>query len=115
MKKIFFVIACSFMLAVGISAQAETSLQQSAEKVEYVIKLGDITDMSDEMLEDVLSSLISDKILEDELQCTITVTASVETDSMKIELTASVTGECDKARKEAKKLANQLLTDMKKI
>ena len=85
------------------------------DKVEISISLGDITNKTEDEinseLEKILNPLFKD--LKDELECSISVKGTVNVGVAKVEITVEVSGPCSEVRSEGKKIANQILKEIK--
>lgn len=77
--------------------------------VEYVIDLGDITDLSNEEIDQKLNAV---PLYEDDtLNCEVTVKGKIGTSGTGVEVSVTVSGPCDKVIEEA----NKKLQEMKEV
>lgn len=113
-KQILYVFITLFTLAFSgttyAANQTSVNLENSSNLI-IQIDLGDITNTSDEELTAVFSDLNFSVDETTELTCTITVKGSVGVGSNYVEISISVSGPCEEARK----MANQLLKDVKEM
>nr|WP_320039018.1 hypothetical protein [uncultured Bacteroides sp.] len=129
MKKIFLLLAFTFLSASLSTLFAADKVSQSnfssnlENKLALTVNLGDISNLSsseiankiDTSIENMYPEQKTDESQAAELECTVSVTVTAGVGSNTIAVTATVTGPCSRVRAEARKMATQLVAEVKKL
>lgn len=94
--------------------EAYTSIH--SDEIELTLDLGDLTNKSQEEINQSISNLISKnlKSVDAELQCTVTVKGSINVEVDPVKISVEVSGPCSEIKEKGTEIANMILDEVKK-
>lgn len=119
MKKLFLTFT---LLLIGSFAFANNSIKNEnlevvkfKEKVELKLDLGKINNLSKEKIENYINKFLVDSLngIDDELECSVTVTGTVNVGIAEFSVSVTVSGPCKEIRAQGGAIANDLLDQIK--
>ncbi|TAD91780.1 MAG: hypothetical protein EAY75_03485 [Bacteroidetes bacterium] len=90
-----------------------TTLVKVETKKSYRLDLGNISSMSDAQIEKSVQNFLNAIENDEELTCSVTVTGSLDAGPFSFEISVTVSGPCGEVRAEGKKIATQVLNEVK--
>ena len=119
MKKILIMlVAVLFTSIASVSAKnsrvvAKVSVKNTDE-INLKLNLGNVTNMSQAEIESKVSKFLTKNIrTSSELQCSLTLKASVDVGVAEVEIEVTVSGPCSEMATKGKKLANDFMNQVK--
>lgn len=86
-----------------------------ADNLELNLSLGNLSNMSNEEVNSKIAKFIKNNVpANSELQCSVTVTGSVDIGVASVEISVTVSGTCKEIAKSGTEIANQVLNAVKK-
>ena len=115
-KQVIFILCCIFALSsVNVMANSSKAAKKSAPVISYAINLGDVSELSEEVLNEFIDNTFSViPTISDakEAMCSITVTVTGKAApggiGIEISVSVTVTAPCSEASAVAKKVAKEV-------
>jgi len=118
MKNLFFALIA--ILMVSSSAIAETNpiqnnIVNSLDKVKLTLDLGDITNSTEAEINNRVNNFLINNLssIDDSLDCSVTVTATVDIGVASFEISVTVSGTCEEVEASGSQIANSVINNIK--